>query len=344
MPNVEAEQAALIAGRYQCGPVIGRGGMAEVWAGRDLRLDRPVAIKPGNILVGPDGQWKVGDFGIAKAAELPAADDTASGFVRGTPAYLAPERFYGAAATVQTDLYALGAVLYESLTGHKPLQAPNNGAWATIAGTTPPAPLRSARTGVDADLAGAVERCLRKDPAERFLSALDMLAALTPTGMEPTHVGTVGATTLLDATEPLPAKEQPPARPGHRRRVVVGALVALAVLTILAAVIGRNTVGDSSGGPAIILRCRPRPPPRGHPQAPRPLLRSRPGRSRPGRSRPSRPRPCPPTPTRQARTGGRARAGVAATATTTATTEGHRQPVHGTRRAVALSSGATGRS
>jgi serine/threonine protein kinase len=346
MPDVAADHAALIAGRYQCGPVIGRGGMAEVWAGRDIRLDRPVAIKvlraemdhqpgvrrrfeaearmaaqlvhpnvvtvfdsgedrsrpfivmerlsgwtlrdqldqgrlsitavhtlaeqilaalsaahaagilhrdikPGNILIGPDGQWKVADFGIAKAAELPAADDTASGLVRGTPAYLAPERFYGAAATVQADLYALGAVLYESLAGHKPLQAPHNGAWATTALTMPPVPLRSARTGVDAALARAVERCLRKDPAERFLSAPDMMAALTPTSMEPTQVGTAGATIVLDATQPLPAKEQPQARrPWYRRGPVIGALAALAALSVLAAIVGFNLVGASSGRPA----------------------------------------------------------------------------------------------
>ena len=71
---------------------------------------------------------------------MPAADDTATGLVRGTPAYLAPERFYGAEATVQADLYALGAVLYESLTGQKPLQAPTTGRGRPSPGPRHPPP------------------------------------------------------------------------------------------------------------------------------------------------------------------------------------------------------------
>src|SRR5918999_4919235 len=77
-------------------------------------------VKPGNLLLRKDGVVKVADFGIASAAELTSV--TEAGTILGTAAYLAPEQAEGRTATPQSDLYGLGAVLYEALTGRQPFQ------------------------------------------------------------------------------------------------------------------------------------------------------------------------------------------------------------------------------
>ena len=76
-------------------------------------------IKPSNVLAAGPGSWKVGDFGIAKSIEVTDPSLTSTGLVIGTVAYLPPERLGGAAATPSGDLYAVGAVLYESLLGQR---------------------------------------------------------------------------------------------------------------------------------------------------------------------------------------------------------------------------------
>ncbi len=170
-------------------------------------------VKPGNILVGSEGQWKIGDFGIAKALLAHDPDQTATGVVVGTPAYLAPERFLGAAATVQSDIYALGVVLYEAVAGQRPLRADSPEEWASIARGARPAPLRLVQPEVGDSLALAIERALAKDLSQRWQSAAAMAAAIeaTPTDANPT-VAIVDAASSEEATQPLAEEDQPRAR------------------------------------------------------------------------------------------------------------------------------------
>lgn len=145
-------------------------------------------IKPGNILATSDGRWKLADFGIARSTGVATADgtvaavagpdDTVTGLVMGTPAYLAPERLCGEAATECSDVFALGVVLYEALTGQRPYRTTDSFPWSTALSGRAAPPVRSIRAGVDPVLAAVIDRSVRLEPGLRFAAAADMAAAL----------------------------------------------------------------------------------------------------------------------------------------------------------------------
>jgi serine/threonine protein kinase len=167
-------------------------------AGRILEIMRPVCaalhyahqvgvvhcdVKPANIMIDRSGKVLVADFGIARLAEG-ATTTTLVG--AGTPAYMAPELVRGENPSPQTDIYALGIVLYEMLTGG---ERPFTGEQATITGTTGekvrweqvharPIALRQFNPKISPDLEGSVFKCLEKDPHKRFADTLDLLSAI----------------------------------------------------------------------------------------------------------------------------------------------------------------------
>jgi serine/threonine protein kinase len=156
-------------------------------------------VKPGNVLRGVDGPWKVADFGIARSAEA-AGDITAAGVMIGTPAYLAPERIEGQAATPASDVYATGVVLYEALTGRKPFAADTSiGLAEQIRVGRAPA-LRELVPEVDPTLERVVTRAMATDPRRRFASAADMRRALEDAPRSPR-----GGPHSDDKTEPRPS-------------------------------------------------------------------------------------------------------------------------------------------
>jgi len=135
-------------------------------------------IKPENILLS-GGHALVADFGIAKAVET-AGDQrlTETGWGMGTPAYMSPEQIVGAAVDGRSDVYGLGCVLYEMLTGHPPFPADNARAVFTRHQLDVPAAVRSTRPEVPAAVDEAVLRALAKLPADRFETAAQFLGAL----------------------------------------------------------------------------------------------------------------------------------------------------------------------
>src|SRR4051795_2532760 len=133
-------------------------------------------VKPSNIMIDRDGRVKVADFGIARA--VAEAQMTLPGTTLGSVHYFSPEQARGDQTTPASDIYSLGIVLFELLTGHRPWEADSAAAvaMARLAGPAPdPSSLRS---GIPADLVAIDRKALAPEPADRWSSAASMAAAL----------------------------------------------------------------------------------------------------------------------------------------------------------------------
>ncbi|HYI44321.1 MAG TPA: serine/threonine-protein kinase [Actinomycetota bacterium] len=202
-------------------------------------------IKPGNILITDDGMAKLADFGIALTAVSEKL--TATGQVIGSPHYIAPEQAAGRGARAESDVYALGVVMYELLTGKPPFDADNATAIAIAHVDQEPEPPSSHVESIPPEVDALVLRCLGKKPAARFRNGNELAAALEEVfpSLEPgvmggavasvpvagTEAATVAGTTVDD--EITSEREVVVATPGPRRQrsvLVVGGLIALAVL------------------------------------------------------------------------------------------------------------------
>ncbi|ULE35566.1 serine/threonine-protein kinase [Mycobacterium sp. IDR2000157661] len=156
-----------------------RAALADVLAALSVAHGAEVLhrdIKPGNILVAGDGTtMKVADFGIAKTA---GAAHTMTGQIIGTMAYMSPERISGAPASVADDLYAVGVIGYEALTGRRAYPQDNPATLARAIIDAPPPSLAAVRPDLDPALVGVIDRAMARDPRQRFGSAEQMRAAL----------------------------------------------------------------------------------------------------------------------------------------------------------------------
>jgi len=236
-------------------------------------------IKPANILLCPDRRVKVTDFGIAKAIE--ADDHTTCGTLLGTAKYLAPEQVAGEPVDARADLYSLGIVLYEALTGTVPFDEDTAAATALARLQREPPPIRFRRPDVSPALADVVHTALARRPEDRYRSAAAMRTALGSAMQTPPPPMSVDATVAM-ASPSVPASPRPPAGivgpapaviPGrdHLRGAIVavavlGALI-LAITLVAATTIGRDLYTQASDGVVDLFRndaadgARPAPDP-----------------------------------------------------------------------------------
>jgi serine/threonine-protein kinase len=139
-------------------------------------------LKPENILVRPDGQPVIIDFGLALTKASHRVTYANLSATAGTPDYMAPEQVEGQRGDRRTDIYALGIILYEMLSGHTPFEGDNNLAVMAQQLRTSAPRLDKAARGVSPALAAVVARALRKKPEERYEDALSFVAALETPG------------------------------------------------------------------------------------------------------------------------------------------------------------------
>jgi serine/threonine-protein kinase len=204
-------------------------------------------VKPANLLLRDDGVLKIADFGIARAAE--STRHTEAGTLLGTAAYLAPEQIAGEDATAATDVYSLGAVLYQLLTGRPPYAFASLGELAALQAEGAIEPVCDIAPEVSPPVEAAVMHALARDPGFRTASAADLA-----------HELAAGVGGEAASTRPLPSR-QTASRPGRRGALwLIGAVVVAA----LAVALGLAKLGGGSDDAA------PRPPAHVTPPAPAP--------------------------------------------------------------------------
>ncbi len=211
-------------------------------------------LKPENLFITTEGRVKILDFGLAKVAPpLPAGDDTASvrprsgtdaGTVLGTVGYMSPEQLRGQAVDPRADIFALGCVLYEMLSGQRAFHGATAADTISAILSLDPPPLPSGAGEIPAPLQGIVSQCLEKRPEDRFSSTHDIALALrllsTPSETSPSR---------------QPVLDDSPSRPTRfrgwmRRHPAVSALAA-AVVVLALATMGWWLAGPHQAGPGL---------------------------------------------------------------------------------------------
>jgi eukaryotic-like serine/threonine-protein kinase len=201
-------------------------------------------VKPQNVLLAEDGRAKVTDFGIARSVDIDVAV-TQTGTVLGTGDYMAPEQALGEQTSERSDVYSLGAVLYELLSGDVVFSGDSFVAVAMQHASAPPPSLLQRRPDCPVRLAAAVDRCLAKEPEERFASMQELVRELEACLSELDARGDEDATLIVP---PRKTRREPRAR--RRRRRVIPWIVLLAGVAALSGItvfviLDRSRIGDT---------------------------------------------------------------------------------------------------
>ncbi len=220
-------------------------------------------VKPANILITSDDVVKLSDFGIARAVTTQTMTLTSPGMVMGSVYYLSPEQAQGNEVRETSDLYSLGVILYQMLTGRLPYTG-ESPVTVALKHVSNPVPEIAVGDGISPALAAIVRKLLQKDPADRFQSATEVAGALRAARDEQPFNVAVARTQPLRrvAPKPPPRRSQSPDRPMRppARDAFVAddhydepepsrrpAIAGLAVLLILSAIAGYYLTGRPGG-------------------------------------------------------------------------------------------------
>jgi serine/threonine protein kinase len=186
-------------------------------------------VKPQNVLIDEEGAARVTDFGIARTLDEEGL--TADGRVLGTTDYVSPEQALGQPVTVRSDLYSLGIVLFEMLTGEVPFKGPNQVAVAMKHVREQLPDVQRLRPEVSAALAAVVETATSKRSEDRYADDAELICDLEDVlAIETARAGSAsGQVTSVLATLPAPKRRRVPFLVAHRARALALALVALVV-------------------------------------------------------------------------------------------------------------------
>jgi eukaryotic-like serine/threonine-protein kinase len=202
-------------------------------------------VKPQNVLIDADGRAKVTDFGIAHALDVDGM--TITGTIMGSSNYIAPEQARGEPVDEQSDIYSLGCVLYELLTGDVPFDGDNFVAVAMRHVNDPVPTVGEVRRDVPPHLDWTVERAMAKDNDERFASMSEFAAEL-----EACHAeldGAEGATVVVPPRRPPRARRtRQPRRQRRQRSVWPWVLLGVGLAALVGGLAGALLLHDSGGG------------------------------------------------------------------------------------------------
>jgi eukaryotic-like serine/threonine-protein kinase len=200
-------------------------------------------VKPGNVLLPHDGGVKLSDFGIAKALEDATSGLTATGTVLGTPTYLAPELIHGESAGPAADVYSVGCVLFELLTGRPPFTGESSVSVAYAHVHQPVPDVTDLRPEVPRDLATVIATAMRKQPGDRYADAAELRTALLEgPAATPVRTAVLPPPPAPGPTQPV-ATSTPVAAPPQRR----GSSWPLVALVALVAIVGLWLLADAAG-------------------------------------------------------------------------------------------------
>jgi eukaryotic-like serine/threonine-protein kinase len=201
-------------------------------------------LKPHNVIVDDEDRVKVTDFGIARAG---ASDMTQTGSIMGTAQYLSPEQAQGHAVSAQSDIYSIGIILYEMLTGRVPFEGESAVTIALKQVSEQPVPPSQLNPAVSPALEAVIMRALAKDPAQRFPDADAFIAALQGEEVPPTELTAIAAAPPPPprVLEPYPATP-PPLPPPDEEEGSRWWWWLLALLAVAALIVGGILLLDNS--------------------------------------------------------------------------------------------------